>query len=198
MYVQFLRSRTDWAQSFEVWAAMSAAASSKATPGQVLIDDLKHIQEFLNTQKRTAKREAFQTMLDNQVKSWVMRINDISILPEEAAAVSDLLSQGPWKDEHREQFSQALASKMECAAAGQSSAAVRRPLQSMNCFASYLTDSDVRYLSDPEVHNVNKVQRLVAKCVALGLHLPKESATKQIIKTGIDCASFLLRYLLIA
>ncbi|CAK8991173.1 unnamed protein product [Durusdinium trenchii] len=163
-----------------------ASSGSKATKGDMFIDDLTHIQSFLSTQKRTVKKEAFKKMLDNQVGSWVARINNTNIQPAEAATIGELLGEGPWFDEHHELLSDALASKMAGAASGDSSTQ-RRPLQTLNCFASYLTESDLKLLSDPEVHNVNKVQKLVAKCVALGLHLPKETTTKQIIKTAIDC-----------
>ena len=164
-----------------------ASSGSKATKGDMFIDDLTHIQSFLSTQKRTVKKEAFKKMLDNQVGSWVARINNTNIQPAEAATIGELLGEGPWFDEHHELLSDALASKMAGAASGDSSTQ-RRPLQTLNSFASYLTESDLKLLSDPEVHNVNKVQKLVAKCVALGLHLPKETTTKQIIKTAIDCA----------
>ena len=126
-------------------------------------------------------------MLDNQVKAWVTRINKMNIKPEEAARVGELLGEGPWLDQRHEVLSEALASKMDGAAAG-NQARARRPLQTLTCFAAYLTESDCQILSDPDVRNVNKVQRLVAKCVKLGLHLPRETTTKQIIKTAIDCA----------
>lgn len=167
-----------------------ASHGSKATQGSILLDDLKHIQEFLATQKRTVKKDAFKKMLDNQLKAWVSRIGDINITPLEAAEMGELLASGPWLDHHQEALSEALATKMEGAALGKG-ASSRRPMQTLTCFGAYLAESDLKHLSDPEVHNVNKIQRLVAKCVALGLHLPKETTTKQIIKTAIDCASVL-------
>ena len=154
--------------SSEVRKLPMAASGSNATPGKLLIQDLENIQSFLGTQKRAVKQEQFTKMLDNQVKAWVTRINEMNIKPEEAARVGELLGEGG-------------------AAAG-NQARARRPLQTLTCFAAYLTESDCQILSDPDVHNVNKVQRLVAKCVKLGLHLPRETTTKQIIKTAIDCA----------
>lgn len=164
-----------------------AASGSSDTQGEVFIQDLENIQSFLATQKRTVKKESFKKMLDNQVKAWVTRIQEITILPHEAKRVGELLGEGPWHDEHHEQLAEALGSKMDQAAGG-GQAKVRRPLQTLTCFAAYLTEGDCKVLSDPDVHNVNKIQRLVAKCVKMGLHLPKETTTKQIIKTAIDCA----------
>ena len=164
-----------------------AASGSSDTQGEVFIQDLENIQRFLATQKRTVKKESFKKMLDNQVKAWVTRIQEITILPHEAKRVGELLGEGPWHDEHHEQLAEALGSKMDQAAGG-GQAKVRRPLQTLTCFAAYLTEGDCQVLSDSDVHNVNKIQRLVAKCVKMGLHLPKETTTKQIIKTAIDCA----------
>ena len=160
--------------SSEVRKLPMAASGSNATPGKLLIQDLENIQSFLGTQKRVVKQEQFTKMLDNQVKAWVTRINEMNIKPEEAARVGELLSEGPWLDQHHEVLSEALASKMDGAAAG-NQARARRPLHTLTCFAAYLTESDCQILSDPDVHNVNKVQRLVAKCVKLGLHLPRET-----------------------
>ena len=85
------------------------SSSSGTTQGQHLIDDLKHIQTFLQTQKRSLKKNAFNKMLDNQAKAWGARISEAKIKPSEAADMGELLASGPWREDQQEALSVALA-----------------------------------------------------------------------------------------
>lgn len=164
-----------------------ASSGSRASTGQLAIDDLRHIHGFLDSQKRALSNQSFTRMLENQLAVWTTRVEQTFFSPEEATEMVDLLAEGPWTVAQREALSMALGEKMESTAAG-AGKKPRRDMQTLKCFGAYLTDKDVEVLSDPEIHNVNKMSMLVDKCVAMGLHLPKENTSKQIVKTAIDCA----------
>ena len=163
-----------------------ASSGSKATAGEVLCDDLRHIQGYLTGQKKRISQDKFEKLMSNQMAAWIKRIEETELSPQEAVAVGELLSEGPWLDEHHESFATAMSLKMEGLAAGKRKVS-KRPSQELAVFANYLTEKDVLFLSDPDEHNINKVQRLVDKCFDLGLHLPSENCIKGIIKTAIDC-----------
>ena len=157
-----------------------ASSGSKATAGEVLCDDLRHIQGYLTGQKKRISRDKFEKLMSNQMAAWIKRIEETELSPQEAAAVGELLSEGPWLDEHHESFATAMALKMEGLAAGKRKGS-KRPSQELAVFANYLTEKDVLFLSDQDEHNINKVQRLVDRCFDLGLHLPSENCIKGII-----------------
>lgn len=165
-----------------------ASSGSRATHGQVAIDDLRHIHDFLASQKNTLSAGAFASQLENQKNVWATRVEQTWFTAEEATEMVTLIGSGPWTPEQQEALSEKLGEKMSATAAG-AHKKPRRDTQTLRCFAAYLTDSDVEKLSDPEVHNVNKIRVLVDKCVTMGLRLPKETTTQQIVKTAIDCTS---------
>ena len=70
------------------------------------------------------------------------------------------------------------------AASGVTERPSRRPLQTVQGFASFLTQKDM--LEDQGVHSSVKLQCVVSRCVGLGMHLPSEPTVKHIIATCID------------
>ena len=57
---------------------------------------------------------------------------------------------------------------------------------SLHGFANYLTEAEIGILQDQTTHDSVKLQCLVNRCVALGLHLPAEGTVKHIIASACD------------
>lgn len=119
-----------------------------------------------------------------QVEIFVKRFGNTKLTPADCTSLSEQIGNGPWSPEQKEFLAQGLASAMTHNEAGGSK---RRPNQTMKSFVKFLTDSDLDALSDSELHPIQKVKRVVDRCLALGLHLPSESTIKHIVKTAMDC-----------
>ena len=110
-----------------------------------------------------------------QVEIFVNRFGNTKLTPADCTSLSEQIGNGPWSPEQKEFLAQGLASAMTHNEAGGSK---RRPNQTMKSFVKFLTDSDLDALSDSELHPIQKVKRIVDRCLALGLHLPSESTIK--------------------
>ena len=152
-----------------------------------LCDDLKHIQEFLTAQRDRVEGAAWKRIAENQANALASRIRNSAMAPEECSRLTTTLSAGPWHEDHFLVISEAIAQKL-AGTQNASNHTGRRANQGCDCFATYLSHEDVAMLQG-EAHRTLKIQRVVAKMVDIGLHLPSEQAMKLITKTVADCAS---------
>lgn len=119
-----------------------------------------------------------------QVEILLTRFSNTMLTPADCTSLSEQIGKGPWSTEQKESLAQGLAGAMTHSEACGSK---RRPNQTMKSFVKFLTDNDLDALADSELHPVQKVKRIVERCLVLGLHLPSESTSKHIVKTAMDC-----------
>ncbi|CAJ1406419.1 unnamed protein product [Effrenium voratum] len=126
--------------------------------GGEFVKDMVHMHSFLAAQKRILSAECFTNMLEAQAMSFGKRLDTLS----------GSISCG------------------HCLHRSAAQTPARRPLQCLHGFANYLTEAEIGILQDQTTHDSVKLQCLVNRCVALGLHLPAEGTVKHIIASACD------------
>ena len=155
-----------------------------STVGEQLLHDMKALDELLGAQQKIASKSSFETMLTNQFRFMMGKLDHVAgqVSLAEAAAISNALATSLWTVQQRE----ALAEKVSSCTTLGSNKKGRRPLQTLTAFSCYLTASDKKLLAS-DAHSMVKMEGVVARCVALGLHLPSEPTVAGIVATMIDC-----------
>lgn len=148
-----------------------------------LEEDLRHTQTFLWNQKKILEPGQFAKTVDAQVEQWCQRFKSNKLVPSMSAALSNMLSQGPWSETQKNLLGTALA---DAVSAVPSTKKARRPMQELKAFRSYLTGDDLRVMGS-DVGAMVKVGLAVERCAALGLHLPNTGTLKHIIASLCDC-----------
>lgn len=154
--------------------------------GGEFVKDMVHMHSFLAAQKRILSAECFTNMLEAQAMSFSKRLDTLSgsISTEEAAAIASTVAEGPWSPIQQQMLGNKLSGSLAGGSAAQTPA--RRPPQCLHGFANYLTEAEIGILQDQTTHDSVKLQCLVNRCVALGLHLPAEGTVKHIIASACD------------
>lgn len=155
-----------------------------STVGEQLLTDMKALDELLGAQRKVASKSSFEAMLKNQFQFMMGKLDHVAgqVSLSEAAAISNALTTSFWSAEQRE----ALAEKVSSCTTLSSNRKARRPLQTLTAFSCYMTSSDKKLLAS-DAHCMIKVEGIVARCMALGLHLPSEPTVAHIAATMIEC-----------
>lgn len=155
-----------------------------STVGEQLLTDMKALDELLGAQQKVASKSSFEAMLKNQFQFMMGKLDHVAgqVSLSEAAAISNALTTSFWSAEQRE----ALAEKVSSCTTLSSNRKARRPLQTLTAFSCYMTSSDKKLLAS-DAHCMIKVEGIVARCMALGLHLPSEPTVAHIVATMIEC-----------
>ncbi|CAJ1456060.1 unnamed protein product [Effrenium voratum] len=154
-----------------------------ATSGSDLVKDMRHIHEFLDAQKKLVSAETMGKMQDGQAHSFARQLENSRLSLADAAALASTVAEGPWTALQAAMLGERISA---AAASGVTERPSRRPLQTVQGFASFLTQKDIDMLEDQGVHSSVKLQCVVSRCVGLGMHLPSEPTVKHIIATCID------------
>ena len=138
-----------------------------STVGEQLLHDMKALDELLGAQQKIASKSSFETMLTNQFRFMMAKLDHVAgqVSIGEAAAISNALATSLWTVQQRE----ALAEKVSSCTTLGSNKKGRRPLQTS------------------DAHSMVKMEGVVTRCMALGLHLPSEPTVAGIVATMIDC-----------
>ena len=155
-----------------------------STVGEQLLHDMKALDDLLGAQQKVASKSSFETMLTNQFQFMMGKLDHLAgqVSLAEAAAISNALATSLWTVPQRE----ALVEKVSSCTTLGSNKKARRPLQTLTAFSCYLTASDKTLLAS-DAHSIVKLEGVVARCMALGLHLPSEPTVAGIVATMIEC-----------
>ena len=99
----------------------------------------------------------------------------------DAAAVSNVIAQGPWSEAEKEQLAAAVALAAQ-QKDPQKIAGARRPLQRMSAFAAYLTQTQLNFLSSDRAA-AEKVHYAADVMVRMGLVMPSEPTSGHVVAT---------------
>ncbi|CAJ1349950.1 unnamed protein product, partial [Effrenium voratum] len=136
-----------------------------ATSGSDLVKDMRHIHEFLDAQKKLVSAETMGKMQDGQAHSFARQLENSRLSLADAAALASTVAEGPWTALQAAMLGERISA---AAASGVTERPSRRPLQTVQGFASFLTQSDIDMLEDQGVHSSVKLQCVVSRCVGLG------------------------------
>ena len=146
------------------------------------VKSLEGLSSFLTHQKAIMNSNDMNTLLNNQAKQVATKIKCTGkIGVADAQRMSEIIKAGPWNQNDQELMAAALASVVGTDEPTRS----RRPNQVLKGFVNYLTTKELEHMKNPETHNAVKVQTLVGRCLAIGLHLPSETTISHVIAAGI-------------
>ena len=147
-----------------------------------MVKSLEKLSSFLTQQKAIMNSKDMDTLLSNQARQVVTKIKCIGKLDvSEAQRMSEIINAGPWNQGDQELLATALANAVGTDEPKRS----RRPNQVLKGFINYITPKELERIKNAETHNAVKVQTLVGRCLAIGLHLPSETTVSHVIGTGI-------------
>ena len=147
-----------------------------------MVKSLEKLSSFLTQQKAIMNSNDMDTLLSNQARQVATKIKCIGKLDvSEAQRMSEIINAGPWNQGDQELMATALANAVGTDEPKRS----RRPNQVLKGFINYLTPKELEHIKNAETHNAVKVQTLVGRCLAIGLHLPSETTVSHVIGTGI-------------
>ncbi|CAJ1413289.1 unnamed protein product [Effrenium voratum] len=109
-----------------------------------LVEEIRHVCAFLAAQNAITGNCA--ALRVGQAMSLVKKISQSKLTLADAAAVSNVIAQGPWSEAEKEQLAAAVALAAQ-QKDPQKIAGARRPLQRMSAFAAYLTQTQLNFLS---------------------------------------------------
>ncbi|CAJ1386594.1 unnamed protein product [Effrenium voratum] len=132
-----------------------------ATSGSDLVKDMRHIHEFLDAQKKLVSAETMGKMQDGQAHSFARQLENSRLSLADAAALASTVAEGPWTALQAAMLGERISA---AAASGVTERPSRRPLQTVQGFASFLTQSDIDMLEDQGVHSSVKLQCVVSRC----------------------------------
>ena len=95
-------------------------------------------------------------------------------------ALLELTASGPWNDSQRESISEALSEQACKLPAGRRRS---RPNQTRKSFTGYFSEQDAHAMKSDAGWG-EKLDRLAARCVRVGLHLPSEQTVKEILRAS--------------
>ena len=145
------------------------------------LDELKQIQEFLQSQQGLIGGDAVQ----QQAVVWQQRLSSLNLSAAAGRQFADLVRVGPWTSAQQQQLATAVNSSVLRASAG-ASQGHRRQLQEALDFIKYFSKKDLEVLCDNQVSTHHKLDQIVTRLVRLKLHLPSEPTTRHILAVAMD------------
>ena len=152
-----------------------------ASHEQKVAEHVRGIQQFLATQKGLLDKSKWGDLVQKQCESIVERIGSHSMSIDGMNALLELTASGPWNDSQRESISEALSEQACKLPAGRRRS---RPNQTCKSFTGYFSEQDVRAMKSDAHGWGEKLDRLAARCVRVGLHLPSEQTVKEILRAS--------------
>ena len=152
-----------------------------ASHEQKVAEHVRGIQQFLATQKGLLDKSKWGDLVQKQCESIVERIGSHSMSIDGMNALLELTASGPWNDSQRESISEALSEQACKLPAGRRRS---RPNQTCKSFTGYFSEQDVHAMKSDAHGWGEKLDRLAARCVRVGLHLPSEQTVKEILRAS--------------
>ena len=145
------------------------------------LDELKQIQEFLQSQQGLIGEDAVQ----QQAAVWQKRLSSLNLSAAAGRQFADMVRVGPWTNAQQQQLATAVNSSVLRTSAG-ASQGHRRQLQEALDFIKYFSNKDLEVLRDNQVSTHHKLDQIVTRLVRLKLHLPSEPTTRHILAVAMD------------
>lgn len=155
-----------------------------ATSAQQMVEELKEVQKYLESQRALLGEDAMQ----QQAEVWVSKIQGTLITAQEAVDIINLIKTGPWNEGNQKKLGMAVNSAV---LASSNCERQRRCNQDCSDFTKYFSTLDLKVLQDPLVPSQRKLEQVACRMRAVGLHLPSETTMRHIfsvsLKAGLQC-----------
>ena len=149
-----------------------------------LLSDLKHLGNFLDTQRSVVSPDLWESMLRSHMDTWQNRLDALSNMsPEEAAELAQAVAASPFPDQAKSELSEHLSKALNRLSKTKGKKKVEN--QEIPHFINYLSRSDRLVLGDATLTALEKIDQLVSRCVKLGLLWPSEESVGHVISAGV-------------
>ena len=149
-----------------------------------LLSDLKHLGNFLDTQRSVVSPDLWESMLRSHMDTWQNRLDALSNMsPEEAAELAQAVAASPFPDQAKSELLEHLSKALNRLSKTKGKKKVEN--QEIPHFINYLSRSDRLVLGDATLTALEKIDQLVSRCVKLGLLWPSEESVGHVISAGV-------------
>ena len=133
--------------SLHVYASLRSCVPAAMLFAEFL-KEINGIHSFIESQKKISDKQRLEAVMDDHVKRLAGR-EDLTCTPENASEFVTLISKGPWSDDHKNKLGKWIHEVLMNSSPGSRKGA-KRENQSIESFANYFSEKDVKCLSDKD------------------------------------------------